>query len=99
MNSIPNTYRIRSPELAYSIVVDAGSAGEAILFGALYLLIHRLINSLEAGFTAEPWNASLEEGEYVPASYFAGIVPQLTALVAGASRCSRGHVTENLPRA
>jgi hypothetical protein len=99
MNSIPNTYRIRSPELPFGVLVDAGSADEAILFGALYFLIHRLINSLEAGFTAEPWNARLEEGEYVPASYFAGIVPQLTALVAAASRSSRGHVSVNLPRA
>jgi hypothetical protein len=99
MNSILNTYRIRSPELPFGILVDARSADEAVLFGALYFLIHRLINSLEAGFTAEPWNASLEEGEYVPAGYFSGIVPQLAALVAAASRSSPDRVSVNFPRA
>ena len=88
---IHNTYRIRSPELPFGILVDAGSADEAILRGALFFLIHGLINNLAGGFTSEPWNACLEEGEYVPMSYFSEIVPQLTALVAAAARSSSAH--------
>jgi hypothetical protein len=88
---IHNTYRVRSAELPFTVLVDAGSADEAILCGALFFLIHGLINNLAGSFTSEPWNACLEDGEYVPASFFAEIVPQLTTLVTAAGRSSGGY--------
>lgn len=96
MTVIRNTYRVRSAELPYGILVDAGSADEAILRGALFLLIHGLINNLAGGFTSEPWNACLEDGEYVPESFFADIVPQLTTLVAAAARSSCAYTAANV---
>jgi hypothetical protein len=79
-----NTYRVRASHCPYSILIDAFSGEEAELFGAVFFLIHRLVDDLQGRFTSEPWNACVEPGEYVTRSSFANIIPQLAALITSA---------------
>ncbi len=78
------TFRVRALNCSISVIVDAHSAEEAKLFGALFLVVHRLVDSLDQGVIATPWYASLEEGEYVPQAFFASLVPALAELMEAA---------------
>ncbi len=86
------TFRVRAANCSISVIVDARSPQEASLYGALFLVVHRLVDSLDGGVTATPWFASLEEGEYVPQAFFASLVPALAALMeaAGIRAADRG---------
>lgn len=86
------TFRVRAENCSISVIVDARSAEEAKLFGALFLVVHRLVDSLDQGVIATPWYVSLEEGEYVPQAFFASLVPALAELMeaAGVRAAGRG---------
>lgn len=78
------TYRVRSAAFPHSVLLDARTPEEATLFGALFYLVHGLVGDLRGRFMPEPWNASAENGEYVPREFFDGIAPQLADLIAAA---------------
>lgn len=78
------TFRVRAASCPISVIVDAHSPQEASLYGALFLVVHRLVDNLDGGVTTTPWFTSLEEGEYVPQAFFASLVPALAELMEAA---------------
>ena len=78
------TFRVRAANCPISVIVDAHSLQEASLYGALFLVVHRLVDNLDGGVTTTPWFTSLEEGEYVPQAFFASLVPALADLMEAA---------------
>jgi hypothetical protein len=93
------TFRVRATNCSISVIVDARSAEEAKLFGALFLVVHRLVDSLDQGVIATPWYASLEEGEYVPQAFFASLVPALAELMEAAGIRAAGRGSDRQLRA
>ena len=78
------TFRVRAGNCSISIIVDARSPEEATVHGALFLLVHRLVDNLDQGISATPWYASLEDGEYVPREDFAALAADLARLMVAA---------------
>ena len=85
------TFRVRAANCSISVVVDALSPEEAAVHGALFMLVHRLVDNLDQGISATPWYASLEDGEYVPHEDFAALAAELASLMAAAGTLTTGR--------